>query len=281
MPNHSSTLNGHKASPELIRQGILGFMIFGTFAIGVRHLFPGKAASGGAFDAFCPFGAIETMWVYITRGQTLATTSLLNFAVLGGVLAVSLFAGRAFCGWMCPLGGLQEWLASWSRRWSIKKPGDCRKSARNNYPLELPNRADAFLRNAKYLLLGSIVLASVSAVYPPLQSFCPLRAVFAFKLNSGLMWSVLLVFVSTSFLVERIWCKYLCPMGAVLAIFNKISLIRLTAEEEKCTHCIRCEKVCGMSIKNIPANLRHPECIYCLKCVEACQKAGSLELTIG
>ena len=98
------TVNSDNMKSDLmkIRKGMLWFSIIATFVIGIRHLLPGEAGSGGSFDAFCPFGAIESMWLYVTNSTTLKTTSLLNFAILGGVLMVSLVAGRAFCGWFCP-----------------------------------------------------------------------------------------------------------------------------------------------------------------------------------
>ncbi|MDX9993027.1 MAG: 4Fe-4S binding protein [Anaerolineales bacterium] len=263
-----------------IRKGMLWFAVIATFVIGIRHLLPGKAGSGGSFDAFCPFGAIETLWVYLTRGQTLKTTNLLNFAVLGGVLAVSLVAGRAFCGWMCPLGAVQEGLANWARRLGAGKRPVRGKPTAGSLPLSLPAWADRPLRWAKYLILAIILVASVFAVYPPLHTICPARAVFSFKLETGLLWSVLLVFLVTSFLVERVWCKYLCPLGAALAIFNKISPVRIVGNSERCNHCGRCDVECSMGIQAVPENLRDTECIRCLECLETCARDESLELKV-
>ena len=93
------------------------FLLF-TFLIGLRHMLPGDSTRGGAFDAFCPFGALETLWATLTTGQYLETTNPLNFTALLAVLGVSLVAGRAFCGWMCPLGTLQDMFARLARRLS-------------------------------------------------------------------------------------------------------------------------------------------------------------------
>ena len=105
-----------KRSLMTTRYWIQGVAVLGTFLIGVRHIMPGEASTGGSFDAFCPFGGVETLLPYLMNGQTLKTTNLLNFSILLGVLGVSLVAGRAFCGWLCPLGAVQNFLARLARR---------------------------------------------------------------------------------------------------------------------------------------------------------------------
>lgn len=270
-----------KSSLMQIRKGMLWFSVLGTVLIGVRHLFPGEAASGGAFDAFCPFGAIETLWAYLATGHTLKTTNLLNFAVFGGVLAVSLVAGRAFCGWMCPLGAVQEGLAKLSRRLAGEKRRIRGKPSKVRFPVRLPAWIDRPLRYAKYLILLLVILVSGFAVYPPLQQFCPARAVFSFQLTTGLIWSVLITFAITSLLVERVWCKYLCPLGAALAIFNKISPVRLRADFSACNHCGRCDVDCSMGIQRVPEHLNDAECIRCLECLETCARKDALEIKLG
>lgn len=274
-----STSRG-KSSLMRIRKGMLWFGVIGAFLIGLRHVLPGEAASGGSFDAFCPFGAIETLWAYLARGQTLKSTSLLNFAMLGGVLAVSLVAGRAFCGWMCPLGAAQEGLAHLSRRLGGEKRPVRGKHSVSRLPARLPAGIDRPLRYLKYLILAGVILASALTVYPPLHGFCPARAVFSFKLTSGLLWAVLAAFIVTSMLVERLWCKYLCPLGAGLALFNKISPLRLSANFQSCNHCGRCDIECSMDIQNVPDNLSHVECIRCLECLETCARKDALTLKV-
>jgi len=263
-----------------IRKGLLMFAVIGTFLIGIRHLLPGEAGSGGSFDAFCPFGAIETMWKYVTTRQTLLSTNLLNFSILSGTLAVSLVAGRAFCGWMCPLGAVQEGLAKLGRWLAGEKSRIRGKPGKFLLPLRLPDTVDRPLRYAKYFILVLIILASAFAVYPPLYYFCPVRAVFSFRLTSAFLWSVLVIFIITSLLVERIWCKYLCPLGAALAIFNKISPIRLHADFDTCNHCGRCDVECSMGIKDVPDHLNDTECIRCLECLETCSHDEALTLHV-
>jgi len=265
-----------------IRRGMQNVFLAITFLIGLRHLMPGESSKGGAFDAFCPFGGVETLWAYITTGQTLKTTNLLSIAILISVLGLSLLVGRAFCGWICPIGTLQDLLTRLAQRFSGGKdkprPG---KKSNARYPIQVPQKVDKWLRYLKYLVLVGILIASTMMVYPPLWDFCPARALFSFQLTTPLLWSVLIVFVFTSMWVQRFWCKYLCPMGALLAIFNKIAPLRIVIDHNHCTSCHRCEADCPVDIAPIPENMRSLECIQCLECLETCAVADSLDLRLG
>jgi polyferredoxin len=260
------------------RRAIQWVGVIGGFLIGLRHIMPGESGSG-AFDSFCPFGAVETLLPYILTGHTLKTTNLLNFSIMLGVLGVALVAGRAFCGWMCPLGTAQDFLATWGRRLSGERHHIRGKASKARFPIHMPAAADKYLRYAKYLILVLILAASLYAVYPPLREFCPVRAVFSFTMTP-LLWSVLIAFLVTSALVERAWCKYLCPFGAALAIFNKISPVRLVSDSNHCNNCGRCDIECSMGIKDVPINLNDTECIRCLECLDTCARDGSLELKV-
>jgi len=262
------------------RNWMLITSVVGTFLIGLRHIMPGEESSGGSFDSFCPFGGIETFYRYITTGTTMRTTNLLNFAILSGVLAVGLVAGRAFCGWMCPVGAVQEWLAKLSRKMFGDKPHIRGKRTKGLFPLRISIKADQYLRVMKYLILAVILWVSTFSIIPPLHNICPTRAVFSFQLNSGLLISVLIVFVLTSLAIERVWCKYLCPFEAFLGMFNKIAPLRLRVDDTRCNDCGRCDIECSMGIEKVPENLSDAECIRCLECLNTCSRDGSLSLTV-
>ncbi|MCI0519602.1 MAG: 4Fe-4S binding protein [Chloroflexi bacterium] len=262
------------------RRVIQWLSILGVLLIGVRHILPGEESTGGAFDSFCAFGGIETLFPYLLTGRTLKTTNLLNFSVLLGALGVGLAAGRAFCGWLCPLGALQDFLAAWARKLSGEKRHIPGKRSKARLPLRLPAAIDRPLRYTKYAVLAVILAVSIGAVFPPLREFCPLRAVFSLKMTS-LLWLSLLVFLAGSVLVERFLCKYLCPLGAALAVFNKISPLRLTLGESSCNHCGRCDVECSMDIEDVPLHLDHPECVRCMSCLDTCARDDALLLKVG
>ena len=257
------------------------FFVLLSILIGLRHILPGESSKGGAFDAFCPFGAIETLWAYLTTGYTLKTTNLLNFTALLAVLGVSLVAGRAFCSWMCPLGSLQDMLAVWARRLSGEKNRRRGKKSKALFPIQVPDKVDNWLRYLKYLVLATILVANTMAIYPPLRDICPARAIFTFHWSTSLLGVVLILFILTSMLIKRFSCKYLCPMGAVLAIFNKVSPIHIRTNPESCTNCGRCEAECPVDIPAIPENLRSAECIRCLECLKTCAQPDAIDLRLG
>ncbi|OYT46462.1 hypothetical protein B6U90_00960 [Thermoplasmatales archaeon ex4484_6] len=70
-------------------------------------------------------------------------------------------------------------------------------------------------------------------------------------------------------LVDRGWCRYLCPIGAMYGPANKISLSDIEFKEDRCIHCQKCILACPMGI-NPKENKKDPECIRCGRCVEVC-----------
>lgn len=261
------------------RRIIQWLAVIGTFVLGLRHIMPGEASRGGSFDSFCAFGGIETLLPYLSTGHLLKSTNLLNFSVLIATLGVALVAGRAFCGWLCGLGALQDFIAEWTRKLFGERNHIRGKQSKVILPLRLPTVVDRPLRYAKHFILGIILFASLYTAFPPLREFCPVRAVFSLKMTP-LLWLALGIFMAGSILVERFWCKYLCPLGATLAIFNTISPVRLVKDTNHCNNCGRCDIECSMGIADVPINLDHPECVRCMECLNTCLRDGSLTIQI-
>src|SRR5574338_617903 len=144
---------------------------------------PGEASRGGSFDSFCAFGGIETLLPYLFSGHLLKSTNLLNFSVLFATLGLAFATGRAFCGWLCGLGAIQDFVAGWTQKLLGEKHHIRGKPGKTTLPLRLPPGVDRPFRYVKYLILTVILIASLATVFPPLHPFCPIRAVFSFKLT--------------------------------------------------------------------------------------------------
>ena len=85
--------------------------------------------------------------------------------------------------------------------------------------------------------------------------------------------------VVLSLLFYRPFCKWLCPLGAFYALFNRVSLTGMQVDAHKCVHCGRCAKACKMDV-DVTKTPNHTECIRCGMCVKACP-TGAVSFRCG
>jgi polyferredoxin len=230
--------------------------------------------------AACPLGALQIMFA--------DPEYKMSFYVVGTLMALGLALGRFICGWLCPFGLLQEF---------IRKPfaAFAKNSKRQN---SKRRNATYFLRYTKYaILIVMVILGPLFAVdrfgfgLPYFcEYFCPAGTIEAAAplalANSSLRRLIGWVFwlkvgiaaavVCMSAITNRFFCKYLCPLGAIYAAFNRISLIQLKYAPQKCCDCGICSIACPMDID--PRNVKaYSECIRCGKCSNVCP-CGALTL---
>ena len=229
----------------------------------------------GALGA-CPIGAMQSL--FDARRRKFA------FSVVGYLAALGLLVGRFICGWLCLFGLIQELL------YKIPLP-----------KLKVPKKLDRVLRYLKYAVLLILVFLlpffwrSELGVGEPFfcKYLCPVgtleggvplvllqeqlknAAGFLFRWKFALMALVLL----SSVYIHRPFCKYLCPLGAFYALFQKVSFLRLKLDGEKCISCGKCEKICPMGV-TVTRDPNSAECIRCGACVRACP-AGALRFGSG
>lgn len=213
----------------------------------------------GALGA-CPLGSLQN------------AVSAWKFRFPCYVLGLMMFFGAAFgrliCGFLCPFGFLQDLL------FRVPSPKKLRTF-----------RGDRQLRYIKYAMFLIMVLI-LPFTYKFMPFFC--KYVCPSGTLSGIMLSaadsrlrsllggiftwkatVLMAVVFTSIVIARPFCKYICPLGAFYALFNKVSAVRLHVDGNKCVNCGACAKVCDMAVNPVAAP-NHPECIRCGKCASGC-----------
>ena len=100
-----------------------------------------------------------------------------------------------------------------------------------------------------------------------------LGALFTWKLG------ILLAVIVLSILFFRPFCKWLCPLGAFYALFNRISLLQIQVDEHRCVSCGKCAKACKMDV-DVLKTPAHTECIRCGMCINACP-TGALHFHYG
>ena len=227
---------------------------------------------------------------------TALATGVLFAGLLWSLLtvALTLLFGRAFCGWVCPLGTLQQavgWLAARGR------------STRARIDRNRPHRAQA----VKYVLLVWLLVAAVGAfggggdggawfaslqvgLLDPLSlvtravdlAVVPLadvpvglvsldpRHVVGGLLVGGVFVAVLVAAVRT----PRFYCRFVCPLGALLGLLSRVSLWRVGRTDPpdavRCTSCGRCDRDCEGACDPSGA-IRWSECVVCLNCLGGCE----------
>ena len=225
----------------------------------------------GAVGA-CPLGSIQ---------NALASTgNQAGWYVLGIISLFGVILGRTICGWLCPLGLIQELLHKIPTP-KIKK-----------------SRITRVFTWLKYILLAVFVVA-LPLWYGlehnmPLPGFCKyICPAGTFEGAMGLLsnpantpkFAMLGILFTRKFIIMlgigllcifcyRSFCRFICPLGAIYGFFNRFNIVGVKVDESRCNHCGSCVRSCGMDVRHVGDH----ECINCGKCMEVCaQKAISIK----
>lgn len=200
----------------------------------------------------CPLGALQLVAASLSLSVEAGSAALI-------AAALTLFAGRLFCGWLCPVGPLATEVVA------VRKSHDWR--------------------------LGAVMLASAAAssLLFRLPAFClicpvglPFKAVILALYGAHPAWAVILVLaplLAVALISRRAayWCGALCPVGVLLGLVGSSSLLRVRLNG-RCTGCRACDRACPSGLH--PASMSWRErvaCTLCLRCLAACP-LGSLSL---
>jgi NapH/MauN family ferredoxin-type protein len=236
-------------------------IVVAVFSLAIIHQKLGveKAAP---IDAYCPFGAVESFFTLLFKGEFLKRIFTSSFILLGIFLVGTLFLGRIFCGFFCPLGALSEWLRALGRKLGIKKD------------LELPAGLDKYLRYVKYLVLVIVVYYSfylgdlVFRNYDPYNALMHLGIEFEEKIIG---YGVLAFVLIGALFSKNLWCRYFCPLGAFFGLIRKFSFMEIERDVKTCSSCGVCDNNCPANLKIATAKtVDEADCICCGKCIRNC-----------
>ena len=267
--------NRTKRSQVLRRIVQAAFLVL-ILVASVRHGLLEGRQTVASIDALCPMGGLATLFRFLKEGLYVPKTHPSNFVMGIGLLLGAVVAGGAFCGWICPLGSLQDAL-TWIRR-KVRLP-----------ELRIPASLDGWLRYLRFAMLGLVILKTVTTVKLWFTGFDPYRTIFGlgwlFEFNLAEQWPsyvVTVVILILSFFVPRFWCKYTCPLGAAQSILGHLSLLRIKRDARTCKGCAVCEAPCPVGLKVAEANPRvSTNCVGCLACVDACPVGGALQVQVA
>ena len=218
----------------------------------------------GAVGA-CPLGALQNALA--------ATGNRAPFYIVGILLCFGVILGRNICGWLCPAGLVQELLHK------IPSP-KIRKSK--------ATRLLSFLKYGILAVFAVIIPLWNGLQNVPLPAFCKYicpagtlggaAALLAHPANAdkfsmlGVLftgkWVILSVLLLLSVFVYRVFCRFLCPLGAIYGLFNRFCLVGVRVCEDRCVRCGQCVRQCPMDIRQLGDH----ECISCGQCIGQCPK---------
>lgn len=233
-----------------------------------------------AATTYCPLGNLQQLLLGIRFSLETGNYYVGTFVVgTMGLLGASL--GRFICGWACPFGLVQELL--------YKIP-----SRKVGVPKILTWLKYAFL--ALFVVILPLVVVDEFGLGAPwfCKYVCPAGTLEAGipmvllqpELRTTIGWlfwnkiAILLLFVGWSVAASRPFCRTTCPLGAFYGLFNRHRLIRLRLNEENCTRCGACHRVCPMGI-NFNETPYSPECISCLKCMTQACTYGAISVEVA
>ncbi len=257
-------------SSRAIRHAVMLFFFLFLLHVAYDHQVRGGGPNGTpSVEAYCPFGGIESLYQFITTGGFVRRIEPSAMILLGAVILLTLVFSRGFCGWICPFGSIQEWLGLLGRK-------IFRKTYNPTGPWEKR------LRYLKYLVLGLIIAFSwhlgalVFRPYDPFLAFFHLGRGFD---EMPYAYAALGLVLLGSLKYERFFCKYACPLGAVIGIVGKFGLTKIVRADDGCKGCNICQKKCFAHIEFLNTNaIRDAECNHCLDCVTHCPKPNVLTL---
>ena len=247
-------MNLKKRSIIQITIFILTILISLTYSLYLKDLINFKLLSFGDLNPYGGWSELKSAFTdvgYRFRGISKST------ALTSSILLTSLFFGRFFCGFICPIGALQDFFSFIGNRLSIKKITVKDKI----------NRKLILIKHFVFitaLILSILGLGSLISPYSPWLAFLNLSMGLSFTLGTYILIAILVV----SLLVTRTFCRYLCPLGAFQSLLYAAGFFKVK-NSSKCKVCNYCLKECPVEIKSpYESGEVSPECLSCLKCVD-------------
>ena len=212
------------------------------------------------------FSSIGGIITSIAGGSFVLLDNLGRLVLILGVFLITLVWGRFFCGFICSFGAMQDLLNSIGKLIPFK--------------VKVPEKADKWLKLLKYAVLAFVAVGvwgfsvtgdtvwspwTVFGIYSSLSGWSSLK--YFLTLGGAL----LLLIIIGSLFIERFFCRYLCPLGALFSLAARFRIYSLNRKPEKCGNCKLCTAKCSMGIPLYKYDeVRSGECINCMKCTSVC-----------
>lgn len=227
----------------------------------------------------CPLGSLQTILASI-RVSLNSMKFHFGFYVFGFLGTIGMLVGRFPCGWLCPFGFLQELI----HKIPSKK-------------IDIPS----YLQYFKYFFLLVFVILLPLLIVDEFgygstwfcKYICPAGTLTAgiplmfldtsLQRLIGILYynkiTILFILLISMVFIRRPFCRTICPLGGFYSIFNKMSILRMKHNSEKCVKCYQCYRDCPMHLK-FPDGANQLNCIRCFKCYTKSCKFGAISLEL-
>jgi len=263
------------------------FLWFGMFAMTYlgKLIGQGQALNQIAIPAFaCPFNldqAVEVPCYYISHITHLfsrfgadypAHNLIYGLVFLGTLVLCILLFGRILCGFLCPMGLIQDLM-------------DKLRSLLHIRPITVTDRMNKAIQVLKWLW----IILFVGFVFTG-GDFCNICPAKVFATAQGGYWTNLVLngflavsLLAGSFFIKRFWCL-MCPMGYLMGLLKRFNLFKLKKDCTACTECGACYDACPMRIRSIyterdKADIQTVDCLMCGECIHKCPENNALQMT--
>ena len=219
------------------------------------------------------FYGIKEIYTSMIGGTITASTVSSQIFLLIATILSTILLGRFFCGFFCSFGAMGDLI------WFISK-----KTVKPHF--KISEKVDEKLKYLKYAVLLFIVVGiwtlnlvtwdstsnpwNIFGMYSSISGFSTLGYLFSI---GGLL---LLLIIIGSFFIERFFCRYLCPLGAIFAVFSKMRLFNIKKNRSQCGSCRACTNQCSMGIPLYRYDrVTSGECINCFECISHCPRGNA------
>lgn len=228
--------------------------------------------SSASLHALCPFGGVVSIYNLATVGAFVQKVHSSTFVLMTLAFLLAVLVGPVFCGWVCPLGTVQEWVSRLGR-----------KLLGQGHNQLIPKGLDRSLRYLRYLVLVWVIYMTAVTGKLVFQDVDPYYTLFNFWTSEVALGGVVILVVTlvSALFVERPWCKFACPYGAVLGLSNFVRIFKVRRNSASCVACKACNLACPMNIEvSDQKEVRNHQCISCLNCTSehACPISDTVNL---
>lgn len=182
--------------------------------------------------------------------------------ILALLILKTLFIGRIFCGFACPVGILEELISKINFKSNVKDQKN------KKFIIEVSSKLAKIIRWTFFgvaMILSLVWTISILQIINPFLGFSFFKTPEAVALIIPLI--ILIIVMAASFFLYRPWCRFLVPFGAIASLTSRYSVIKYRRTDD-CTECGLCEEICPT--QEAYRDSKKTECYFCGRCVDIC-----------